>query len=170
MKNRITLSALTAALLLAVAFPASARLYLGLDAMQWELESRAGTQWEDYAARGTVGIRLNRHLGFESRLASGGEDTAGGVDMKLDWALSTLVRPILPVGHATNFYALIGATGMNFRVNDRGDAAELAASYGLGVEGQIGRLTWVGAEYLVYSDKENYQVKAISINLRWQFD
>lgn len=169
MMNRMTLTALTAVLLLAVAFPASARLYLGLDVMQWGLENSAGTEWEDNAPRATVGVLMNRNLGLESRVASGGDDTAGGTKAELDWALSTLVRGILPVGPAANLYAVVGVTGTNVEFNG-GDSAELTASYGLGVEGRISRMTWVGAEYLVYLDKDNTKLDAVSINFRWQFE
>lgn len=167
--RRLLQCAVLALLLFVLAAPASARLYLGLDVFQWQHEDAAGREFDDFGARFNVGMPVNRHLYLESRIAFGNEDDPSGKpETKLDWALSTFARPNLPVGRDANLYALIGVSGINVDY-DTHERAELQPSLGAGFDIRTGRRLFVGAEYLAYSMKDDFEVSTISINFRWHF-
>lgn len=167
--KRIAKAAALALVLFIIATPASARLYLGVDVLRWDFEADADREYDGLGLRFNAGMPVNRNLYLESRLTFGDDDEVDNVERELDWAISTFVRPNLPLSQDANLYALVGVSGINMPVND-GDDAELQPSFGAGFDVRTGRRLFVGAEYLVYSFKSDFELETISVNFRWHFD
>ncbi len=174
MANRDLLRLLVVAvLLLGMASPASARLYLGLGAAYWELDDRGQREWSDFALGGLVGVRINRNISVESRLIKGGSDTDLGRERELEWAHSTLVRPVLPLGYDSNLYVLVGVTSFRFSSGSGGPvwhATELEPTFGAGYEFMVGRRSFFGVEYVQYSGTSRATFRSVNAGLRWQFE
>ncbi|MCP1313540.1 MULTISPECIES: porin family protein [unclassified Halomonas] len=168
---KMTVLSLTSAALLlgSGAFAASAQAqqsfgypegYIGGDAMFWNLDPDRGSSRDDVGLRLRGGAQFNDYFALEGHLGTGGSD--GGA--KLDYLAGVYAKGIAPIAPNVRLYGLAGMTEVDFDI-DR----ESGFSYGAGAEVDIAPNVAVGADYMRYLDKSDYDFDAASVGLRYRF-
>lgn len=166
--KRLTFTASIAALLAAGALASTAQaqqllypqMYVGGDAMFWQLNPKRGSDRDSVGLRLRGGAQFNDYIALEGHLGGGGSD--GGVE--LDSLVGAYAKGILPVANEVRLYALVGATEVDFDVD-----TESGFSYGAGAEFDLTPQLAVGADYMRYLDKSNFDFDAASVGLSYRF-
>lgn len=134
--------------------------YVGGDAMFWDLNPEQGSSADSVGLRLNGGMKFNDYFAAEAHLGSGGSD--GPVE--LDYLVGAYAKGILPVSQELRVYGLAGFTEVDFDT-DR----ESGFSYGAGAEFDVAPNLAVGADYMRYLDKSDYDFDAASVGVRYRF-
>ncbi|MFG6666244.1 porin family protein [Halomonas sp. HNIBRBA4712] len=167
---KMTVLSLTSAAVLlgAGAFAASAQAqsfnypegYIGGDAMFWNLDPDRGSSLDSTGLRLRGGSQFNDYFALEGHLGTGGSDGPA----ELDYLAGIYAKGIAPIAPNVRLYGLAGMTEVDFDL-DR----ESGFSYGGGAEVDIAPNLAVGADYMRYLDKSDYDFDAASVGLRYRF-
>lgn len=165
--KRLTIAAVTSALLAAGMVTvaqaqqvSSPQLYLGGDAMFWELDNKYGSDRDSVGLRLRGGAQFNEYLGVEAHLGTGGSDGRA----ELDYLAGIYGKGILPVTDLFRFYGLAGFTKVDLDFDSDSDF-----SYGAGLEFDLTPQLSLGADYMRYLDESDYNFDAASVGLRYRF-
>lgn len=134
--------------------------YLGGDAMFWELDPDRGSSRDDVGLRLRGGAQFNDYFAVEGHLGGGGSDGPA----ELDYLVGAYAKGILPVADQFRLYGLAGFTEVDFDVD-----SESGFSYGAGAEFDLTPQLALGADYMRYLDKSDYDFDAVSVGLRYRF-
>lgn len=159
------------AVLMATAFASSAQSqqyqmpmypqgYVGADAMFWDLNPDQGSSADSVGLRLNGGMKFNDYFAAEAHLGSGGSDGS----IELDYLVGAYAKGILPVSPEFRVYGLAGFTEVDFDAD-----SESGFSYGAGAEFDVAPNLAVGADYMRYLDKSDYDFDAASVGVRYRF-
>lgn len=175
---RVLVAASTAALLAVGAFASTAQAnshgfypqgYVGGDAMFWDLDPKGSSSFNDVGLRLRGGVQLNEFFAVEGHLGTGGSDREQGVKAELDYVVGGFAKGILPISPEFRLYGLLGYSEARFDFSPGGRERESDFSYGAGAEFEVAPNLSVGADYIRYLDKSDYNFDAASVGLRFQF-
>lgn len=165
--KRLTIAAVTSAVLAAgMATTAQAQqtsapqLYLGGDAMFWNLDNKHGSDRDSVGFRLRGGAQFNEYVGVEAHLGVGGSDGRA----KLKYLTGAYAKGVLPVTDQFRFYGLAGITKVDLDADSDSDF-----SYGAGLEYDLTPQLALGADYMRYLDESDYDFNAASVGLRYRF-
>lgn len=99
---------------------------------------------------GIFGADFHEYLGAELRVGSTGDATVLGLDYKLDYFFSYLLKLQFPATSDFRLYALLGGTTANITTSGGLDESQTGLSYGGGVEFNINDQISIGAEWVRY--------------------
>ncbi len=125
-----------------------------------------------------AGGYLNQVIALEARLALGITDdtvrtnTNNSVDVELDTALSVFIKADVPMTPFVNAYGLLGLTRGEIEViagSLTASESETGLSYGLGIEGEINRRTYLSVEYVLYLDEDAFEYTGINFGITTRF-
>jgi opacity protein-like surface antigen len=140
--------------------PLYPRAYAGADAMFWDLDYEHGDDGESVGLRLNGGMQFNDYFGAEAHLGTGGSDG----EAELDYLVGAYAKGILPLSQEFRLYGLAGFTEVDF---DTG--SENGFSYGAGAEFDVAPNLAIGADYMRYLDKSDYNFDAASVGIRYRF-
>ncbi|HSH48814.1 MAG TPA: porin family protein [Halomonas sp.] len=138
----------------------SPQFYVGGDAMFWELDNKRGSDRDSVGLRVRGGAQFNDYLALEGHLGTGGSDGSA----ELDYLVGAYGKGILPVTDQFRFYGLAGITEVDYDMDRESDF-----SYGAGLEFAVTPQLSVGADYMRYLDKSDYNFNAASVGMRYRF-
>ncbi|GGX92205.1 hypothetical protein GCM10007160_19740 [Litchfieldella qijiaojingensis] len=143
------------------------QIYVGGDAMFWELDPDRGPSADSVGLRLRGGAQLSDYFAVEGHLGSGGSDTNRGLETELDYVVGAYAKGILPVADEFRLYGLAGYSEVKglFPDNDR----ENDFSYGAGAEFDIMPNVSVGADYMRYLDESDFTFDAASVGVIYRF-
>lgn len=167
----MTRLAVPVAVLMATAFASSAQAqqyqmpmypqgYVGADAMFWDVNPDQGSSADSVGLRLNGGMKFNDYFAAEAHLGSGGSDGS----IELDYLVGAYAKGILPVSQEFRVYGLAGFTEVDFDAD-----SESGFSYGAGAEFDVAPNLAVGADYMRYLDKSDYDFDAASVGVRYRF-
>ena len=145
---------------------------------QTSAESAQGYYGIGYHIAFRAGGYLNQVIAIDARLALGISDdtirtnTISNVNIELDTALSVFIKADVPVTPFVNAYGLLGLTRGEIETSSIGLTAsesETGLSYGLGIEGEINRRTYLSVEYVQYLDEDSFEYSGINFGITTRF-
>ncbi len=140
-----------------------------------------------------AGKYINPAIAFEARLALGITDDSStvnidvpfvgnvvaDVDLELNTAISVFAKGDIAVSPFVNVYGLIGFTNAEIEVtatdvNNPANRATISEddsglSYGVGIEGEVGRGTYLLAEYVMFLDEDAYEYSGFNFGITKRF-
>lgn len=136
-------------------------LYLGADAMFWELNRDGPAKDADSAGlRLRGGLAFNDYFALEGHLGTGGSDEG----VELDDLVGLYAKGSVPLGSQFRLYGLAGVTQVELDVDEENDV-----SYGGGAELDVTPNLAARADYMRYLDEENYNFDAASVGVTYHF-
>lgn len=164
----------TTAMVQAQSFPSTnyPQLYVGGDAMWWELDPDRGPAVDSIGLRLLGGAQFNDYFAVEGHVGGGGSDTKHDIETKLEYVVGAYAKGILPVANRFRLFGLAGFTEVRADFSSdsfSGDEREGGFSYGAGAEFDMAPNVSVGADYMRYLDKSDQTFNAASIGVRYRF-
>lgn len=168
----LSLTCLTA--LSAQAYAEQAQGYYGIGYQMGSYKETGVPEANPGAITFRVGSYLNQVVSIDARLALGiTDDTVGtNVDVELDTALSVFIKGDVPMTPFVNAYGLLGLTRGEIETSAgslTASESETGLSYGLGIEGEINRRTYLSAEYVMYLDENAFEYTGINFGITTRF-
>jgi opacity protein-like surface antigen len=125
--------------------------------------------------RGIVGFDLHPNFAAEAMVGLGaGSDTlnvsgfSSGVTVKVKDMVGVFAKPKLVVAPNVELFGRLGFTSTNLSL--AGDTSrESSLAYGLGMSYAINPMTRLSADYMIYHDKDDTQIKGYSVGLGLKF-
>ncbi len=191
MKNLLALSCALG--LSSAAFAETGQGYYGIGYHHGSYEEIGIPEFNPGAIAFRAGKYINKAVAFEARLALGITDDSStvtvdipfygtvqaDVDLELNTAISVFAKGDIAVSPFVNIYGLIGFTNgeIEVTVTDVNNPANTATiseddsgmSYGVGIEGEVGRGTYLVAEYVMFLDEDAYEYSGFNFGITKRF-
>lgn len=147
--------------------------YLSATLSRVTYEESGAPDFAPLAAGLRIGGAMNEHVSLEVRLGLGiKDDSARGVDLKMDSYLGGFARFMLPVNERVAVYALLGAARAKLTA-DNGlvsvSDSEKGLGYGLGAEMDLGPRAFAIIEYGRLVSGDDYDLDALTLGLGRRF-
>lgn len=163
-------------LALAIALPAQAGMYFGINLSRVEYDETGFESAEPTALSLRIGNEINSNLAFEGRLGFGLADdtvTVFGipVDVEIDHFAGIYARGILPLDKVS-LYGLVGYTDGKITASAGGfsvSESDSDFSYGIGADFAVSKTGAINLEWAHLFSGSAYDVTALSIGYKHNF-
>ncbi|MCH8542325.1 MAG: porin family protein [Alcanivorax sp.] len=122
---------------------------------------------------GRLGYFLTDQIALEARAGTGFEkDRVSGINTGLDRLYGGYLLGLLPLGESSAFYWVAGYSDARVSLSGGGVSEKDSAdgfSYGAGFDFFASDGIGLSAEYIRYLDKDDYDLYAISLGMRYSF-
>lgn len=147
--------------------------YMSANVSQVSYKESGAPDFKPLVAGLRIGGALNEHFSLEARLGLGiKDDSARGVDLKLDNYLGAYARFIAPVNDSVAVYALLGVARAKLTAENGFASAsdtEKGLSFGIGAELSAGPRGFVTLEYGRLVSGDDYDLDALTLGLGRRF-
>jgi len=160
-----------AVLLVPICANAEKTPYFGVGLINWMYDQDDFDDAEAIGVQFTLGTQLNPNFSIEGRVATGGSDSVGTVDVELDNALSIMAKPHTS-GDKLRGYGLLGFSQGELSADGGGGSLsedDSGLSYGFGVEFAVAEFGWINFEYATYLEDDDYTLDGWTIGTRFEF-
>lgn len=150
------------------------QLYAGALVSQFTLDvDGASERPRPLGVVGRLGYFLTDQIALEARAGTGFEkDRVGGVNTELDRLYGGYLLGLLPLGESSALYWVAGYSDAKVAFSGGGvseKASQDGFSYGAGFDFFASDGIGLSAEYIRYLDKDDYDLYAISLGMRYSF-